>query len=108
MLPISLTGHHCEITEPLREYVHKKMTRLERHTDDITNIHIVLTVEKMRQIAKANIDVRGNTLHATTEHEDMYAAIDALIDTLVQQAERHKQKPHSKKHNGNDATPFEE
>ena len=91
-MQINLSGHHIEITQALRNYVESKMERLERHSDHVTNIHVVLSVEKLRQKAEATLHVSGANLFAEAEHEDMYAAIDALTDKLDRQIKKHKEK----------------
>jgi putative sigma-54 modulation protein len=91
-MQLTITGHHLEITAPLKEYVHNKLERLQRHFDQITNIHVILTVEKMVQRAEATIHIAGGDLFAHAESEDMYAAIDALADKLDRQLIKHKQK----------------
>ena len=91
-MQINLTGHHVDITEPLRNYVETKFAKLERHFDHITNVHVVLNVEKLRQKAEATLHVSGGELFATSEHGDMYAAIDGLIDKLDRQVIKHKEK----------------
>ena len=52
-MQINLTGHHIEITASLRGHVEEKFTKLERHFDQINNVHVILNVEKMQQIAEA-------------------------------------------------------
>ncbi|MCC4264911.1 ribosome hibernation promoting factor [Oceanimonas baumannii] len=91
-MQINLTGHHVEITDALRDYVNSKFTRLERHFDHITNAHVILNVEKMQQIAEAKLHVSGGELFANSQHENMYAAIDGLIDKLDRQIIKHKEK----------------
>jgi len=92
-MQLNLSGHHIDVTPALRSYVTDKMERLERHFDNLTNnIHVVLSVEKLRQKAEATIHVNGGNLFANAEHEDMYAAIDALIDKLDRQIKKHKEK----------------
>lgn len=91
-MQINLTGHHVEITEPLREYVNTKFAKLERHFEHITNVHVILNVEKLRQKAEATVHLSGAEIFATSEHEDMYAAIDGLIDKLDRQVVKHKEK----------------
>ena len=76
----------------MRDYVTEKLARLERHFDHVTNVHVVLSVEKQRQKAEATIQITGNTLHANCENEDMYAAIDSMIDKLDRQVKKHKEK----------------
>ena len=75
-MQISLSGHHVDITEALRGYVDNKFERLERHFDNVTNVHIVLSVEKLRQKAEATLHVNGADIHAECTEERMYAAID--------------------------------
>ncbi len=91
-MQINLTGHHVEVTGALRDYVISKFERLERHFDHISNVHVILNVEKLAQIAEATLHVNGGELFANAEHEDMYAAIDALVDKLDRQVKKHKEK----------------
>ena len=91
-MQINLTGHHLNITDSLRSYVFDKFERIERHFDHINNVHVVLQVEKLRQIAEAKLNVNGGEIFANSESEDMYAAIDTLIDKLDRQVIKHKEK----------------
>jgi putative sigma-54 modulation protein len=91
-MQLTITGHHLEITTPLKEYVENKLERLQRHFDQITATHVILTVEKKAQKAEATIHIAGGDLFAHAESEDMYAAIDALADKLDRQLIKHKQK----------------
>lgn len=91
-MQISITGHHVDITQALRAYVESKFERLERHFDNMTNVHVILSIQKERQKAEATIHVSRGNLFADTEHEDMYAAIDGLVDKLDRQLKKHKGK----------------
>ena len=91
-MQVSLSGHHVEITDSMRAYVNEKIERLERHFDQALDIHVVLTVEKMRHRAEATLHVSGGNLHADDVQEDMYAAIDGLVDKLDRQGIKHKEK----------------
>lgn len=91
-MQINLTGHHVEITDSLRDYVDTKFTKLERHFDHINNVHVILNVEKLNQKAEATLHLSGGEVFATSEHSDMYAAIDGLIDKLDRQVIKHKEK----------------
>lgn len=88
----SVTGHHVEITQSLRNYVGTKLAKLERHFDNMTDVHCVLTVEKLLHKAEATIHVGGGTIHADSIEPDMYAAIDMLVDKLDRQVKKHKEK----------------
>jgi putative sigma-54 modulation protein len=91
-MQISLTGNHVDLTDPLREYVNTKMERLERHFDIVQDIHVVLSVEKLRHKAEATLHIIGGNLFADSVQEDMYAAIDSLTDKLDRQVKKHKEK----------------
>ncbi len=91
-MQINLSGHHVDITESLREYVVSKMERIERHFDNVSNVHVVLSVEKQRQKAEATLNLTGTQVHAESVDENMYPAIDSLIDKLDRQVKKHKEK----------------
>ena len=105
-MQISLTGHHVDLTDSLRAYVDQKFERLERHFDHVTNVHVILSVEKLAQKAEANMHVSGAEIYADSTHEDMYAALDSLVDKLDRQLIKHKEK--MKNHRGNKPTPVTE
>ena len=98
-MQVNLTGHHVDITDALRAYVDDKIARLERHFDHVSNVHVILSVEKLNKKAEATVHIAGADVFADSVHEDMYAAIDALVDKLDRQVLRHKEK--LKKHRGN-------
>lgn len=91
-MQINLTGHHVEITDALRNYVDTKFEKLERHFDHINNVHVILNVEKLNQKAEAKLNLDGGEIFAASENNDMYAAIDSLIDKLDRQVIKHKEK----------------
>ena len=91
-MQINLTGHHVDVTDSLRDYVNGKFEKLERHFDQINNVHVVLTVEKFNQIAESTLHLTGSEVHAKAENSDMYASIDSLIDKLDRQILKYKGK----------------
>jgi putative sigma-54 modulation protein len=105
-MQISLTGHHVDITEAMRNHVENKFERVGRHFDQVIDVHVILSVEKLRQKAEATIHVNGGNVFAETVHEDMYAAIDGLIDKLDRQVLKYKDKKTSHRSgNGRKAAP---
>jgi len=91
-MQLNVSGHHVEVSDPLREYVESKFERLQRHFDRITKTDVTLIVEKLVQKAEANVHIAGADLFAAAEDQDMYAAIDALADKLDRQLIKHKEK----------------
>lgn len=91
-MQITITGHQVQVTESLRNYVNEKFERLKRHFDRVMDVHVVLEVEKINQKAEATVQVNGATLFAEDNREDMYAAIDGLVDKLDRQIVKHKER----------------
>jgi len=91
-MQINITGHGTDVTDALREFTLNKFEKLERHFDGITNINVVFNIENIKQVAEATVSVKKGELHASAESEDMYAAIDILIDKLDRQLIKHKEK----------------
>lgn len=91
-MQINLTGHHVDLTDSLRDYVETKLGKLERHFDQVVDVQVILSVEKLRQKAEATVHVSGTNLYADDTQEDMYVAIDGLIDKLDRQVKKHKEK----------------
>jgi len=91
-MQINLSGHHVEVTSSLREYVDSKFSKLERHFDQINNVHVVLTVEKLNQKAEASVHINGGEVFASAINADMYTSIDTLVDKLDRQILKHKAK----------------
>ena len=91
-MQLNLTGRHIDITPAIRSYVTRKFERLQRHFDHVTNVHVILTIEKERRKAEATLHVNRANLYADAQHSDMYAAIDDLAHKLDRQVKKHKEK----------------
>ncbi|WP_198244797.1 ribosome hibernation-promoting factor, HPF/YfiA family [methane-oxidizing endosymbiont of Gigantopelta aegis] len=91
-MQISVTGHHVEITDSLRNHVEDKIKKLKRHFDNVVDIHVILTVEKHVQKAEATVQISGAKLYAEDSQDDMYTAIDNMVDKLDRQIIKHKEK----------------
>jgi putative sigma-54 modulation protein len=89
---LHMTGHHLEITPAIRDYVHSKMTRINRHFDHVIDVNMILSVEKLRQKIEASVHMSGKDIFAESADDDMYAAIDFLVDKLDRQIVKHKEK----------------
>ncbi|MEC8374123.1 MAG: ribosome-associated translation inhibitor RaiA, partial [Pseudomonadota bacterium] len=72
--------------------VDTKFSKLERHFDHISNVHVILNVEKLNQKAEATVHLSGAEVFASSENTDMYAAIDSMVDKLDRQVIKHKEK----------------
>ena len=89
---LHITGHHVAVTDALRTYMVSKLDRVNRHFDHVIDVNVVMSVEKLRQKVEANVHVSGREIHAASEAENLYAAIDELADRLDRQVLRHKER----------------
>ena len=89
---LQISGHHLEITPALHDYVTSKLERVTRHFDNVIDVNVILSVEKLEHKAEATINVSGRSFHAESVAESMYAAIDLLADKLDRQILKHKEK----------------
>jgi putative sigma-54 modulation protein len=91
-MQVIVTGHHLEITDSLRTHVNSKFEKLARHFDNVTDVHVILSIEKLMQKAEATVHINGAKLFAEDHQEDMYSAIDDMVDKLDRQITKHKEK----------------
>ena len=61
-MQLDITGHHVEVTDSMREYVDEKVGRITRHFDNVTDIHVILSVEKQSKKAEATVQVKGGKI----------------------------------------------
>ena len=91
-MKINITGHHVEVTSAIHDYVTAKLDRVIRHFDHVTSVHVILSVEKLKQKAEVTLHVKGRDIHADSTGADLYASIDAVTDKLDRQVVKHKEK----------------
>jgi putative sigma-54 modulation protein len=92
-----ISGHHLEVTPAIRAYVQNKLERIVRHFDQVIDMAVILTVDNLtekekRQKAEITLRVSGKAIYVESVAEDLYAAIDTLIDKLDRQVLKHKDK----------------
>jgi len=97
---LHLTGHQLPITPAIRDYVSTKLERIAHHFDQVIDVNVIMSVEKLEQKVEATVHVRGRDIFCEASAPDMYAAIDGLVDKLDRTIIRHKEKTLSSRHDG--------
>ena len=97
---IHVTGHQLAVTPAIREFIASKMQRIEHHLDQVIDVNVVMSVEKLVQKVEATVHIRGKAVFCESTAEDMYAAIDGLVDKLDRAILKHKEKNLSQRHDG--------
>ena len=100
---LQVSGHHLEITPALHDYVTGKLERITRHFDNVIDVNVILSVDKLKQKAEVTVHLAGKDVYVESVDEDLYAAVDGLVDKLEQQVQKYKQKLQDH-HRGNKIT----
>jgi putative sigma-54 modulation protein len=95
---VHLSGHHLGVTPAIRSYVLEKVGRVTRHFDQVIDLHVIMSVDKLRHKVEVSLHVAGRDIHVEAVDADMYAAIDALADKLDRQVVKHKEKLTIRRH----------
>jgi putative sigma-54 modulation protein len=99
-MKIIFKGKHIEVTDAMRNYIEKRLSKIERHFDHILEVIVTLSVEKNRQIVEATLQARRALIRAEEETNDMYTSIDKVADKLERQIQKYKEKYFQKPHPG--------
>ena len=86
------------MTPAIRDYVLSKFERVNRHFDNVIDVNVILSVEKLAHKAEVSVHVRGKDIHVETVDENMYAAIDTLADKLDRQVLKYKDRAFNHTH----------
>lgn len=89
---LQISGHHLEITPAIHAYVTGKLERVTRHFDSVIDVNVILSVDKLKQKAEVTVHLSGKDVFVEAIDEDLYAAVDSLVDKLDRQVQKHKQK----------------
>ena len=102
---LNLSGHHLEITPAIREHVLSKLGKVTRHFDNVIDVNVILSVDKLVQKAEANVHLSGKTIFVECDDANLYVAIDNLVEKLDRQILKHKEKHSARRHDGSGKDP---
>lgn len=105
---LNLSGHHLEITPAIREHVLSKLGKVKRHFDHVIDVNVILSVEKLKQKAEANVHLSGKTIFVECDDANLYVAIDSLVEKLDRQILKHKEKHAARRHDDSGKQPAAE
>lgn len=91
-MTLTITGRHMDLTEALKAYVENGLQKLKSHFDKITDVTVVLSVEKHRQECEINLHANGVRIHAKETTADMYASVDACLAKLDKQIRKYRDR----------------
>ncbi|HIC04249.1 MAG TPA: ribosome-associated translation inhibitor RaiA [Nitrospirales bacterium] len=91
-MAIHLTGRHVELDDALRDYVDKKVRKLEQHGARLHDVSVILGMEKYRAVAEVSINVDGHSVIAKDETKELYQSIDGVMEKIERQMMRYRGK----------------
>lgn len=94
---IQITVKNVELTEAIRSYVEKKVSKVKKYFEQVIDIHVVLDVQKNVHLAEILVNAKGVFLKGIEKSEDLYASIDLAMDKIERQLVKYKEKLKSKK-----------
>lgn len=89
---IKITGKDLKVTDSIKEYVEKKMERVQKYFEEEIEVTVTIRTEREIQIAEIRVNTKSDIYKAVTEHKDLYASIDKDIDILEGQIRKTKSK----------------
>lgn len=95
---LNLSGHHLEVTPAIREHVVGKLGKIKKHFDNVLDVTVILSVDKLKQKAEATVHLSGKTIFVECEDTNLYVAIDELVEKLDRQVLKHKEKNTARRH----------
>jgi putative sigma-54 modulation protein len=95
---LQITGHHLDVTPAIREYIESKLERVLRHCDNVIDTKVMLSLEPLKHRAEITIRVRGKDLHCESSQDNLYAAIDVLMDKIDRQVIEYKNRAQNHAH----------
>lgn len=100
---LKISGHHFDLTPALQAYVSSKLEKVMRHVDNVIDIMVLLSVDhhkekEKRQKAEIKLRLKGKDIFVESMNNDLYTAIDLMIDKLDRQVIRYKRKRQAQQH----------
>jgi putative sigma-54 modulation protein len=96
-MQVAVTFRHMETDERVKAYVKEKVGKLQKYVENPREVHVVLSVEKFRHIAEITIVGNGGVFNSQGKDNDLYAAIDQMVDKMERQIRERREKVRRKR-----------
>ena len=96
-MAIEITGRHVDVTDSMRDYAEKRLSKLVDEFSGVTKVHVILDVQKYVHSAEVIVHRRQISVEAKASSDNMYASIDEVVDKVEKQLRRSIDKRHEHK-----------
>ncbi|MFH0926687.1 MAG: ribosome-associated translation inhibitor RaiA [bacterium] len=90
-MEVVIKGKNLEVTDALKGYIRQKISKIEKYIDKITEVDIVLSIERYEHVAEITITAKGIKLHGKEKTSDMYLSIDKVMSKIDRQLKKQKE-----------------
>ena len=98
-MQVAVTFRHMKTHEGVKAYVKEKVGKLQKYIENPREVHVVLAVEKFRHIAEITVVGNGGIFNSQGRDNDLYAAIDQMVDKMERQVRERREKVRQKRAN---------
>jgi len=91
-MQIQIRGRNIEVTDALRDYINKRVKKLDKFIDNLGEANVSLTVEKEKHRIELTLTVNGMILRAEEATGDMYSSTDLVVEKIEKQILKYKGK----------------
>ena len=92
-----MTFRHMEATDAIKNYTEGKLEKVKKFVQEPLDIHVVFSKERFQYLVEINLSGNGMDIHAEDRNEDLYAAIDLVMDKIEKQLRRLRDKKKNRK-----------
>ena len=94
-MKLTVAGIKIQITQAIKDHLNKKIEKSLKDLPDLADVHVALRVEKHRHFAEITVKTKGFTVHAESETDDLYTAMDDAVEKAEKQLKKHKDRSKS-------------
>jgi putative sigma-54 modulation protein len=93
---LDITGKQLDLTDALKDFITERFENVRKHSNKITHAHVTCELTKDEQIAEARLHIPGTEIFAKASSDNMYKSIDLLIDKIIKQIDKYREKHEGK------------
>ena len=103
----NIRGNKIDVTKAINDYIEEKVSKLEKYLDDNEKVEVKALISAKGKAQKVEVTIWSGkyNIRAEESHEDLYAAIDLVVDKLERQFKKYRGKLNSRKSNKDEYVP---
>jgi putative sigma-54 modulation protein len=95
-MKLNIKGRNIEVTDALRQYIEKRLSKFSKFLNDLSEAVVTISTEKFTHKIDVLLKVNGHLIQAEGKTEDLYSAVDQVVEKLEKQVIKYKEKIQNK------------